>query len=274
MTSTDQPALQIERPPRSLSSFPLGLRLFTLDLRRQLLARKTLTILIIQLLPILIGAFFVIGQNVDGMTLFRNTVEHVYIPFLLPLAALFFGGPTIVNEVEGRTITYLTLRPISRSALYLAKLASSIGAALAVTLLPVLLLFGVSLIGSADGFSESLALLGPALGAIAIGAVAYTSLFAFLGALASATLLLGIVYFVIIEMVLAVLPVLELLSVKFHLRTIGGYQGADRASFLDRLILDQPLTFDWWVGLLIAALFSLAAIIAGMLVFREKQYHV
>ena len=274
MTSTEQPALTIERPPRSLAAFPLGLRLYTLDLRRQVLARKTFTILIIQLLPVLIGAFFVIFQNLDGITLFRNTIEHVYIPFLMPLAALFFGGPTIVNEIEGRTITYLTLRPLSRSTLYLAKLASSITTALAVILLPVLLLFGIALIGGADGFSESLAILGPALLAITAGAIAYTSLFAFLGALASATLLLGIIYFVIVEMVLAALPVLELLSVKFHLRTIAGFQGADRAGFLERMILDQPLNFEWWVGLLVTTFFSLAALVAGTLIFREKQYHV
>lgn len=272
MTS-DSTTLFIERPPRSLSTVALALRLYQIDLRRQLFSQKTLVLGLIQLLPVLIGLFFIFRQNLDGLSLFRNSLEHVYLPFLLPLAALFFGGPTIVNEVEGRTITYLTLRPIPRTSLYLAKLFSSITAALAVTLIPVLILFGVTMVGGGE-FGEGLKVLGAALGTIFVGALTYTAIFAFLGALASSTLLLGIIYFVLVEMVLATLPVLELLSVKYHLRTVAGFQGADRAGFLTQLVLDEPLVFDWWVGALVATIITLAAITAGTLIFRDRQYHV
>ncbi len=273
MMSTSE-APKIERPPRSLSSPTLGLRLLSLDFGRQIRARKTLTLVAIQLLPVVIAAVFVIWRDVDGMNLFRNTIEHVYIPLLLPLAALFFGGPTIVNEIEGRTITYLTLRPLSRATLFLAKLASSISVALVATLLPVLALFGVCMIGSGDPLGDSLPMLGAALGAVAVGAITYTAIFAFLGVLFSATLLLGIVYFVVVELVFAAIPIIELLSVKFHLRTIAGFTSSDRAGFLDRLILEEPLNFEWWFGVLIAGLMASFAIIVSTLVFRQRQFHV
>lgn len=272
-TSETKAPTRIDRP-RSLASGPLAMRLFLLDFQRQLRSKKALMILLIQLLPVVVGGIFLFSQSLDGLTLFRNTVDNVYLPFLLPLAALFFGGPTIVNEIEGRTITYLTLRPISRAPIYLAKLASSITTALVITILPVLIFFALCQFGSSDELSFGLTYLGPALLSVALGTIAYTSLFAALGVLTGATLLLGVIYFVIMEMILATVPVVELVSVKFHLRTIVGTQGADRAGFLSQLILDEPLAFEWWVGVLVTGAFALAAIIAGTLIFKEKQHHV
>ena len=57
----------------------------------------------------------------DGLMLFKDIVSIVSLPFLVPLAALFHGGPAIVDEMEGRTLTYLTLRPIPRPAIFLGK---------------------------------------------------------------------------------------------------------------------------------------------------------
>lgn len=264
----------IERPPRQISGLTLGTRVFSLDLQRLLRARKTIILLVVQLLPVILAVVFILWRDLDGMSLFRDTVERVYIPFLLPLAALFFGGPTIVDEVEGRTITYLTLRPISRPILYLGKLASSMAAALGVTLLPIILLFAVCQIGTVDSLSDSLAMLGAALGAIAVGAITYTAIFAFLGVLVASTLLLGIVYFILVELVMASIPILELLAVKFHVRTIAGYQGTDRAGFLDNLVLDEPLAFDWWFGLLVAGIMTFIVVSLAAMIFKQRQYHV
>lgn len=268
-------ASAIERPPRSLSSLSLALRLFALDFSRTIRARKTLAMLFLQLLPVMAATIFILWRDLDGVSLFRNTLEFVYLPLLLPLAALFFGGPTVVNEIEGRTITYLTLRPIPRGLLYLSKLATSITSTLLVTLLPVLLLYLVSSIfGTSGGVSISAKTLAGALGAIATGAVTYTSIFALLGVLLSSSLLLGIVYFIVVELVFAAIPIIELVSVKFHLRTIAGFQSSDRASFLQRIIFDEPLNFQWWFGLLMASIMTILAISLATFVFRQRQFHV
>lgn len=265
----------IERPLRSLGTITLGLRLFSLDFSRTIRARKTIALLLLQLLPVIVATIYIAFRDLDGTSLFRNTVEFVYLPLLLPLAALFFGGPTVVNEIEGRTITYLTLRPIPRGLLYLSKLASSICATLAITVLPVLLLyFSCTLLGTSGGVSISMKTLAGALGAVATGAITYTAIFALLGVLLFSSLLLGIVYFIVVELVFAALPIIELISVKFHLRTIAGYQGSDRAGFLERLILDEPLNFEWWFGLSAAGMMTLFAVTIATLIFRQRQFHV
>ncbi|RAL24763.1 hypothetical protein DL240_00705 [Lujinxingia litoralis] len=266
MTSTSLPA-------RNLGVIPQALRLFSLDFGRQLRARKTLVLLAVQLLPVLVALAYVAFGQLDGMTMFRNSMESVYLPFLVPLAALYFGGPAIVDEIEGRTITYLTLRPLPRALIYLAKLKSAMLSALLVTSLPIILLFGICAFSSGELLGE-LPTLGKMLGASAVGVLTYTAVFAMLAAIFSSSLLLGIVYYVIVEMVIAAIPVLELVSIKFHVRTIAGLQGADRAGWLDRLILDEPLNFEWWFGLLVAAIFTTLATAVATAIFREKQFHV
>lgn len=263
--------------PRTLSPVALGWRLFSMDIKRKALSKKTLFLLAIQLLPVVVGALALIAQDMDGLTLFEGAVESIYLPLLLPLTALFFGGPTIVDEVQGQTITYLTLRPLPRPALYLAKLATSIALAIAVSLAPILILFALCFIGGIGGAEGSFALLGSTVATVTMGATAYTSIFALLGVIFSATLLPGIVYYVVFELVLAAVPVIEMMSLKFHLRLLGGFdsgEGGQIRQTLESLLLDQSLTLDWWVGLAFSLLAIAGAVALGTILFARRQFHV
>lgn len=270
-------APEIKRPPRNLSATALSTRLIARDLRRHAFGRKTLFLLAVQLLPAFIVALALIWQDLDGLALFEGTVSNVYIPLLLPLTALFFGGPTIVDEVQGRTITYLTLRPLSRTNLYLGKLATSILLAVAVTVIPVLILFGICVLGGDGSPDGVMGLLGSAMGTVAVGAVAYTAIFAFLGVLFSSTLLPGIVYYLVFEFIFGAIPIVEMLSIKFHLRILGGFSEDEPGMLretLEQMLLDQPLSFEWWFGLLMISFATAAAVAVGTLVFRGRQFHV
>lgn len=269
----------IERPPRDTSAVKLAFRLASLDFTRQLKSRKTLILFLIQFLPALVSALALFWGDLDGLGVFEGTVERVYLPLMLPLAALFFGGPTIVDEVEAKTITYLTLRPMSRTALLMGKLTSSIAMALCVTVIPVVVFFAVCAIGGSAPLAEGMPMLGSAAGTVAVGAITYTSVFALLGVVFSSTLLPGIVYYVVFEMVLGTIPVIEVLSIKFHLSTLGQLQpeqedaGAIRQQ-LEQLLLDQPLDFDWWVGLVICGVITATAIGVSAILFQDRQFHL
>lgn len=270
----------IDRPPRQLSSLPLGLRLLGLDLKRQARTRKVFILFGIQLLPALIALLSLIWGDSGGLSVFRGTVTSVYLPLLLPLAALFFGGPTIVDEVEDRTITYLMLRPISRPTLYLSKLATSIILAMAITILPILVLFGVCIIGAPGEFGEALPVLGSTLATVGVGAIAYTALFALLGVIFASTLLPGIVYYIVFELILATIPIVEILSVKFHLYALGGFDrrdptdGESLRERLETMLLDQPLEFEWWASLAVLSLFTAGTVLLATIIFRNRQFHV
>jgi hypothetical protein len=95
-----------------------------------------------------------------------------------------------------------------------------------------------------------------------------------LGAVFATSMLPSILYFVFFEMMLAVLPVLELASVRYYIRTLAGLNAGERLGPLEGLILDQPIVFSWWVGAIILSLLSAVAAAAGALTFKEKQYYV
>ncbi|MBA2664083.1 MAG: ABC transporter permease [Bradymonadaceae bacterium] len=260
-------------PPRSISIANQLATLLSCELRRLVFARKTIVLLVVQLLPAIAALVYVLFKDIDGLTMFRSTVEMVTLPFLLPLAALFYGGPTIVDEMEGRTLTYLTLRPVAKPVLFLGKFFAGTLTALVVVLVPLALLF-LACLGKSSDLSASLSSFGFIMLAAAMGVITYSAIFALLGVVFATSLLSGIIYFVVVEMVFSLLPLLELLSVRYYLRTTAGFNATDRLGLLDRLILEEPLKFEWWVGVLVAAILAVVAVVLGAFAFRERQYHV
>jgi hypothetical protein len=86
-------------------------------------------------------------------------------------------------------------------------------------------------------------------------------------------LVASILYFFVVEMVISRLPILELLSVRFHLRGVAGFEST-RPEWLDQLFLEEPIRLTWWLGAVVLFAIGSSALAAGALVFRHKNYHV
>ncbi|MFP4599566.1 MAG: ABC transporter permease [Persicimonas sp.] len=248
--------------------------IYATELKRLIKARKTLVLLGVQLLPVLFAVIYIFFENIDGLSMFSENVEGVVFRFLIPLAAIFYGGPALVDEMEGRTLTYLTLRPVPKPALFIGKWLAGTTVAVGLVLLPVLLLLAVIAIAAGGAPGTSVTNVLQILAAAVLGTAAYTAIFAALGAMVAKSLFAGVLYFVIVELVFGTLPVLEVLAVRFHMRTAAGFGASDRLGVLERLILDEPLVFDWWIGLGVLGVIAGIAVAAGAFVFSNKQYHV
>ena len=259
-------------PNRNLGMMSQLATLLGAQVRLQLMQRKTRAIFVVQLLPVLAALVYVVFESVDGLTMFSGIVDNVTIPLLVPLAAIFFGGPAVVEELEGRTLTYLTLRPVGKGTLFVGKVLAATIVCLPTVLIPLLALFLLCLWQSPD-WGVALATLGQTTAAIALGTVTYTMLFAALGAAFASGLLVSIVYFLVFEMAFGMLPVVEVLSVRFHIRTAGAMV-SDQPGLLDRLVLDAPIVLEWYWGVAILCVVSLGALAIGSWIFRERQYHV
>lgn len=260
-------------PARDLGAFSQFKTLYLQQLRLISGYRKTRALALIQMLPVFGALAYVLIEDVDGLTMFSGITETLIFPFLIPLAALFFGGPAVVDEMEGRTLTFLTLRPIKKSTLFLGKVAAGSTAALVLVIVPLTLLF-LSCLWQSSDIGASVESFGQIVFAASCGVVVYSTLFAALGAAFESSLLASIIYFVVFEMVLAALPVLELVSIRYHLRTIAGFSATDRLGILDKMVLEEPIIFQWWVGAIVVGLLISAASLIGAWVFSEKQYHV
>jgi ABC-type transport system involved in multi-copper enzyme maturation permease subunit len=128
-----------------------------------------------------------------GAGLFDQVITYYYLLAALPLVALFSAGSLIADELEGRTITYLFTRPVSRASILCGKLASYALAALTFALPAIVLSFLVLL--SLDGLAaigEHAGDLARALGVTVLALLAYGSLFALAGILFRRPLVLGI----------------------------------------------------------------------------------
>jgi len=134
-------------------------------------------------------------------------------------------------------------------------------------------LFLVSL-ATSDDMGATIGSMGQLSLAAGLGVITYASIFALLGAMFTTSLISGIIYFVVFEMIFAALPVLELLSVRYHLRTIAEFNTSDRLGLLDQLILDKPLVLPLWAGILIVLVLTLGTAAAGAYTFQEKEYRV
>ncbi|HHS12304.1 MAG TPA: hypothetical protein ENN03_00885 [bacterium] len=164
-------------------------------------SRRTLWLGILGLFPVglaLILRLFsspLARQGIEAAALFPRIGFLLFLHFLMPLVAVFIGSGLIADEVEGRTLPYLLVRPIPRAVLVMSKalagwltsaviLAISIAAVHAILALP----------GGLDVWWGDLGEFLRILGVLLLGLAAYTAFFGMLGALLKHPVLAGLLF--------------------------------------------------------------------------------
>lgn len=235
---------------------------------RCLKRRKVVVLGIILLLPVALSvAALVNGASIPWAEVTR-VVGLIYTPFLLPLVALFYGGPIIVEEIEQRTYIYLLLRPVPRYQLFLGKLLAASATTLLLTSVSVGVFVGVQspLIEGASMAAQSV---GRIAGALVLGTMAYVSLFAALASVFGRSMLAGILYFILFEWGISRLPVLELMSIRFHLYRVLEF--VPQESPTERL-LPAGIEVEPWISALVLAVGALVFVIVGAVISELRQY--
>jgi ABC-2 type transport system permease protein len=170
--------------------------LVSVTLRGLLGRRRLLLMLLLAALPILVGLLVrIAGGSRDA----AEILDALVIRTVLPLVALIVGTAAIGSEIEDGTAVFLLVKPIARWRPALAKVAVAAGLT-AVLVVPPMVITGV-LVAGAGGESLGVAF-GFAL-AVLVGGTAYAAVFTALGAVTSRALILGLVYTLLWEGVLA-----------------------------------------------------------------------
>jgi ABC-2 type transport system permease protein len=141
---------------------------------------------------------------------------------LLPLVALVYATGIIQDEQEEQTITYLLIRPIPKWALYAFKLLATLTTTLVLTAVFTALTYAaIYLGGEAHGENIPLRCL-KVISIHGLAVISYCCLFGLISLMTKRTLIVGIVYAVIIEGVLANLPFgIRLVTVIYYTRLIA-----------------------------------------------------
>lgn len=199
------------------------LTLYGLTLRQHLHGKRWMVAALLFLLPAGLSVLLrVLAPKVPSLML-EFMFAFMMIPqALLPLLALLYASGMIQDEQEEQTITYLLIRPIRRWALYIVKWLATLTTTIVLTIAFTALTYAAIYVGSDADASNVIhrATLAALIHSLAVAA--YCSLFGLLSLITKRTLVIGILYSVVVEGVLANMPFgVRLLTVIYYTRLIA-----------------------------------------------------
>jgi ABC-2 type transport system permease protein len=197
--------------------------------------------------------------------LYGSIIVRYYIGNVLPLAALFIASALIADELEGRTLSYLLSRPITRPALLLGRLAAYLSAAGVVTVIALAATY--ALLAGSTTFFGHLAALGRDLGVAMLTLMAYTACFTLLGVVVRRPLIPGLLFIYGWEQLASLPGFLPRLTLSAHLRALVPHGAAAKGVLGFAL---QPIPAAQ--ALLMVSVAAGVSIVAALWVFAQREY--
>jgi len=170
--------------------------LVSVTLRGVLGRRRLLLMILLVALPVAIGLMVrLAGGRPDAGVILDNLVVRM----VLPLVALVLGTAALGSEIDDGTIVYLLVKPIARRWIILATAVVASGVTV-VLVVPAAVLTG--LLTSGIGGASLTTTFAFAIACL-LGGIAYTSAFLALSTVTSRALVIGLVYTLIWEGIVA-----------------------------------------------------------------------
>ncbi len=165
------------------------------------------------------SALRVNGRTVGGIGVFGVMMWMLFLRFIVPVLAVFYGTALMADEVEDKTLTYLFTRPIPRGAVLVGKYLAYVACTMLVVLPAVMLVyFLVVPFREVPGTFMSLV---TDLGLLGLGLAVYGAVFAFVGAYFKRPLVLGLVFTFGWEPTVMVLPgYLKQFTIAYYLQAL------------------------------------------------------
>lgn len=207
----------------------------TLTVRQFLDGKAIRVATLIALIPAVFALIYLIQPAGTRIEFFSTALFlNLFAPTVLPIAVLILATAAFGNELEDRTLPYLTLKPISRLRIVLEKwLAIMVVGIPVVALSQIVTVFILSL---SDGNSTEQRYEGtpfaseipnvthalwPAIAASAVGVVMFGSIFMLVSLVIQRALLAGIIYAFVWESLLGrYLSGIRIISVKQYVQSI------------------------------------------------------
>ncbi len=252
------------------------------QLLRSLALRRSWLVYAFTLLPALVALLLAThARRVTAEGIATHLSWFLFLQVVVPLVTLLQGQAVIAREVEDRTITYLFSRPVPRPAMFVGRTLGALAFTLLLLLAGALLLMLAAAQGPtgktpdptlfplASWTSDGVVL--PLLVAVALGALAYTLLFAALGVFTKHPMIAGLTYAFAIEGFLSNLPgSSQALTVQYYLRSWIAAKGADswgRLEGADLANFESPARVLLKLGLV-----ALLALALGSWRIRRKEF--
>lgn len=200
---------------------------------------------------------------------FGTLMSTAVIHFLVVFVTLFYGTALISEEVEGKTLTYLFVRPIPKPAIMAGKFAALVWISSLLVLPSVFLSYLILYVSpNMIPFLEDIGTLAKDIGIVFLALLAYGAFFSLLGAWLKHSILAGLIYAFGWEGIVSYLPgFTRKLTVTHYIQSVFPHD--DTASALAMMIGERTPALEATLTLiLMTTLFLLTA----CLVLREREY--
>jgi len=272
---------RLRKPSLAEAALHGGWSLFMESLKRYLASRRTLIMALLFTAPsaiIILARTLTVRQDTNSLNWLHQGEWGVILTFaptaLLSFAALLNAAGLIQDEIEEQTLTYLLLRPTPRWMIYLAKLlAATLATVVIACVFHALAYF--CLYTRTDFLGDVLrASLPSSMAALALATVAYSALFGLIGLLLKRSLVVGVIYIVFFEGILASIPFnFRAYTVVYHFRVLAHYWVGVPADFwgLPTTPAALPASSSSIAALLVAAL---VFAVFGALYVQWKEFRM
>lgn len=171
----------------------------TVSVRSLLSRRRAVLMLLLAAVPVGVGMLARLrGLPGDPVERTADTVELLIVRTVLPLVALVFGTAVLGAELEDGTAIHLLTKPVARWRIVAAKILAAAPVTAALTV-GATLLTGLAVGGERGTLGVTLALCA----GIAAGSLLYVVVFVALSVVTNRALIVGLIYTVIWEGILA-----------------------------------------------------------------------
>jgi ABC-2 type transport system permease protein len=263
-----------QRNSKGLLSYKNSLqRVFSVFFYQAIKARKTKVLFFLTFLPVVMAAtiqfiyLFNPRGGFNGIYVFSNMIMTSYLQFLIPILALFFGTSVCSDELEGKTLTYLTTRPIPKSTIVLGKYAAYTSLVILMTCAGVVLSFVILTMNRLSHLARLEILLRDAA-VLSLGLICYTSFFTFVGTILKKSIMFGLIFVFGWENVIQYFPgSTQRFAIVHYLKSLLPHASGRRFSFLlFRLEPSSPIAS---IGMLLFITFIFLVLAAFFFSYKE-----
>jgi ABC-2 type transport system permease protein len=230
-------------------------------------ATRTRVFILLSLIPVLLMFIVRIVDGASAPDFFSKVMLSLYFQLLIPVLVLFFGTSIVNEELDNKTLVYLTTSPVPRRAVILGKyLAAFLLLFIIVGSGFVLSFFAAALnrLGQAAAWEE----LGVYLGTSLLALFCYSALFTMLGTFMKKSILLGLFFVFGWESVVQYFPgVTQKFTIIHWIKSLLPIQ-ANQGGFLIFQLLPSPALESVAILLAVGLLFLFLAVF----IFQRKEY--
>jgi ABC-type transport system involved in multi-copper enzyme maturation permease subunit len=211
-------------------------------------------------------------MNPEGMDLPPNLfsqmgVSYFFQMFIL-LLALFFGSSVLNEELDNKTMVYITASPIAKPNFLIGKYLANMGVASMISLLGLWISIMISALGGSRAALslENLAVFG---GVAVLAVFAYGAFFTLLGSVMKKSGLLGIAFIFGWESIVQFFPgVTQKFTIIHYVKSLLPFGNLGKSQFLARFL--EPSSTGAAISML--CILIAAFLILACFIFLKKEY--